>query len=65
MLSKGENLLDWEIEYGYIKWDCLRREDGALIFKSSPLIDFFPVSSTGEHSIGIPYKMKIIVDSKI
>lgn len=65
MLSKGENLLDWEIEDGYIKWDCLRREDGALIFKSSPFIDFFPRSSTGEHSIGIPYKMKIIVDSKI
>lgn len=65
MLSKGENLLDWEIEDGYIKWDCLRREDGALIFKSSPFIDFFPSSSTGEHSIGIPYKMKIIVDSRI
>ena len=66
MLSKGENLLDWEIDNGYVKWDCLNRsENGALIFDNSPLMNFFPVSSTGEHSIGVPYKVKIIVDSKI
>lgn len=64
MLCKGKNSLFWDIDDGYIKWDC-NREEGGIIFDDSPLLDMFPHSNTDSHSVGIPYKCRIIVDAII
>ena len=64
MLCKGKNSLYWDINDGYVKWDC-NREDGGLIWDDSPIKELFPESKTDSHSVGIPYKLKIIVDAII
>ena len=64
MLCRGDNSLFWEIDDGYIKWDC-NREEGGLIWGDSPLKELFPESETDYHSVGKPYKLKIIVDAII
>lgn len=64
MLCKNENSLYWEIDDGYIKWDC-HRENGGLIFDNSPLLKIFPHSKYDGHSVNKPYKCRIIVDAII
>lgn len=62
MICKGQNSLDWEIDDGYVKWDC-DRQNGGWISDDSPLADMFPGSNTDGHGVGEPYKIRIIVDA--
>ena len=64
MLCKGKNTLFWDVDDGYVKWDC-DRGNGGIIFNNSPLLDMFPHSKYDGHSVNIPYKCKIIVDAII
>ena len=64
MLCKGKNTLFWDVDDGYVKWDC-DRENGGIILDDSPLIDMFPLSKQDGNSVNIPYKCKIIVDAII
>lgn len=63
MMCKGSNSLDWEIDDGYIKWDCDRENGTVLSWEDSPIHDLFPSSANDGHGVGVPYKMRIIVDA--
>lgn len=63
MLVKGENTLNWEIDDGNLKWDC-DRDNGDLIDNEDPWYELFP-DSDSDRGIGIPFKVRVIVDADI
>ena len=66
MLSRKENLIDWEIDDGCIKYDVLNRDDGTLIFEYGPLSEFMPDSkSEGDHGSELPFELKIYIDAQL
>ena len=64
MMSRKDNLIVWKIDDGCVKYDVLKRDDGALIFEYGPLSEFFPDSKPeGEHGSELPFEMKIYIDA--
>ena len=66
MMSKEKNMLFWETDDGYVKWDVGDRSNGASIYDDHPLYDMIPVPyNNDEHGECIPYEAKVIVDACI
>ena len=66
MMSRKENMIDWEVEDGYIKYDVLNRDDGVLVFEYGPLSEFLPDSrNDGDHGTEKPFEMQIFIDAQL